>query len=159
MCMDTLVHVLCWLDPSCMSFYLDSASVRLKNSRCRPLRARCPTHTTLTMAARLPGSQGRKWASAPPSMSAILGRAERENRRSDGPRIDIGPPPERIPAQAVGGGSQVVGRGAPAGITASTLLLGTDSCVWTARGLGPSVPGSSAKLSLRIGVLRRPWSG
>ena len=71
---------------------------------------------------------------------------EREDRRSNGPRIDLGPPSEGIPAQAVGGVSQVVGRGTQTVVTASTLLLGTDSCVWTARGLGPSVLGSSAKL-------------
>ena len=87
----------------------------------------------------------------------LLGRAEREERRRTGLRIEEGSPPAgEIPAPAAGGVPQVVGCGAPAVITASTLLLGADSCVRTARGLGPSAPSSSAGLALCVGTVRGP---
>ena len=96
------------------------------------------------MSARLPGSHGRRWASAPTSMATLLGRAERDARsRCDDQRNEGPPQVGDSSAQAVRGVPQGDARVAPAVLVTSVLPLGAEKCAWTV-GLGPSAPSSSA---------------
>ena len=57
-----LVHAPCRLDPSCVCLGFDPLSVG--SSFKAPHLQICPTRTTQTMSARLPGSQGRRFCTA-----------------------------------------------------------------------------------------------